>query len=100
MHISVGTKTRSTRVGGPEVWISDLWVTGDEGQYLPRFGPSRRGNTYPMSCFDCIDHDVSSTSLIYIEIISCVLTLRLDGCNCDRRVYILNPFVYVDTGDT
>ena len=30
----VGTKTGGCRVGGPELWISDLWVIGDKGDNI------------------------------------------------------------------
>lgn len=69
-------------VGGPELWISDLWITGDEGDRIyPGLGPLEE--VIPYVLLDYIDDDVSSTGVIYLEIVSNVLTLRLGGCNCD-----------------
>ena len=59
-------------VGGPELWISDRWVTRDEADDVyPGSGPLNGGKTLrPALVY--ID-GVSSTELIYHKIICCGL---------------------------
>ena len=72
----VSVKTGGSRVGGPELWILDRWVTGEKGDdiYLGS-GPLNGGKTLRPALF-CIDDGVSSIELIYLEIVCSGLNLR------------------------
>ena len=69
---TVGVKTGRSRVGAPKLCVMDRWVTGDRGHDVyPGSGPLDGGKTLrPALVY--ID-GVSSTELIYLEIICCGL---------------------------
>ena len=71
------SKLADLGVGGPELWILGSMVTGTkETAFYPGSGPLDGGKTLcPALVY--IDVDVSSTELIYLEIVRCVLTLGL-----------------------
>ena len=52
MLVCVGVKTGGSRVGGPELWVLDRWVTGDKGDDVyPGLGPLYGGNTLRPALF-------------------------------------------------
>ena len=69
---TIGVKIGRSRVGGPKLCIMDRWVTGYRGHDVyPGSGPLDGGKTLrPALVY--ID-GVSSTELIYLEIICCGL---------------------------